>query len=111
MKPKVVQHYDNPSNPDRCFVRLFKLYQSVLPKDTPKMHSTSILCHNLKMGAGSQRDQLVTIYSRALLQDYVMKLEFQDFEVIIHFVQQQRLGCTRQTSMNSSSWKELAIVA
>lgn len=36
MKPKIVQHHDNPDNPARCFVRLFKLYQSLLPKDRPK---------------------------------------------------------------------------
>ena len=27
--PKIVQHYGNPDNPDRCFVCLFKLYNSV----------------------------------------------------------------------------------
>lgn len=35
LKPKVVQQHDNPGNPARCFVRLFKLYQSLLPKDRP----------------------------------------------------------------------------
>ena len=35
LKKKTVQHHDNPSNPARCFVRLFKLYQSKLPKDRP----------------------------------------------------------------------------
>ena len=35
LKQKTVQHHDNPSNPARCFVRLFKLYQSKLPKDRP----------------------------------------------------------------------------
>ena len=35
VKPKVVPHHDNPSNPDRCFVRLFKLYQSQLPQNRP----------------------------------------------------------------------------
>ena len=35
LKPKIVQHHDNPDNPARCFVRLFKLYQSLLPKDRP----------------------------------------------------------------------------
>ena len=27
LNPKIVQHHDNPENPSRCFVRLFKLYQ------------------------------------------------------------------------------------
>ena len=31
LKPKIVQHH-NPENPARCFVRLFKLYRSLLPK-------------------------------------------------------------------------------
>ena len=35
LKSKIVQHHDNPDNPARCFVRLFKLYQSKLPKDRP----------------------------------------------------------------------------
>ena len=45
MKPKVVQHHDNPTHPDRCFVRLFKLYQSVLPKQRP---DDSFYFHPLK---------------------------------------------------------------
>ena len=45
MKPKVVQHHDNPTNPDRCFVRLFKLYQSLLPQNRP---SDSFYFHPLK---------------------------------------------------------------
>ena len=36
LKPKVVHHYDNTDNPDRCFVRLFKRYQQLLPPDRPK---------------------------------------------------------------------------
>ena len=32
-KPKIVQHSSNTSNPDRCFVRLFKLYVSLCPSD------------------------------------------------------------------------------
>ena len=35
-KPKVVQHYSNTSNADRCFVTLFKLYQSLCPSDRPE---------------------------------------------------------------------------
>ena len=36
IKPKVVHHYDNPENPERCFVRLFKLYQQLQPPDRPR---------------------------------------------------------------------------
>ena len=36
LKPKIVRHYDNPQYPDRCFVRLFQLYQQHLPADRPK---------------------------------------------------------------------------
>ena len=36
LKPKIVQHHDNPNNLSRYFVRLFKLYLSLLPKDKPK---------------------------------------------------------------------------
>ena len=36
LKPKVVQRHSNSSNPDRCFVHLFKLYQSLCPPDRPK---------------------------------------------------------------------------
>ena len=36
LKPKHVCHYDNPQNPERCFVRLFQLYQQHLPADRPK---------------------------------------------------------------------------
>ena len=33
--PKIVQHYGNPDNPGRCFVRLFKLYNSLCPTNRP----------------------------------------------------------------------------
>ena len=36
IQPKIVQHHNNPSNPDRCFVELFKLYQSLCPPNRPK---------------------------------------------------------------------------
>ena len=35
-KPKVVVHYSNEENPERCFVRLFKLYTSLCPQQSPK---------------------------------------------------------------------------
>ena len=33
--PKVVRHHDNPCDPSRCFVRLYKLYMSLCPADAP----------------------------------------------------------------------------
>ncbi len=36
IKPKVVRHHSNIENPNRCFVRLFKLYLSRCPKEPPK---------------------------------------------------------------------------
>ena len=33
--PKIVQHYGNPDNPERCFVRLFKLYNYLCPTNRP----------------------------------------------------------------------------
>ena len=36
LKPKVVVHYANEQNPDRCFIRLFKLYKSLCPKENLK---------------------------------------------------------------------------
>ena len=33
--PKVVTHHSNPHNPERCFVRLFKLYCKLCPHDAP----------------------------------------------------------------------------
>ena len=36
VKPKVVRQHANTDNPDRCFVRLFKLYTSPCPSDPPK---------------------------------------------------------------------------
>ena len=35
MKPKVVYHHENLDNPQRCFVRLYKLYMSLCPADHP----------------------------------------------------------------------------
>ena len=35
-KPKVVTLYENSQNPTRCFVRLFRLYQSKCPSSRPK---------------------------------------------------------------------------
>lgn len=35
VKPKVVQHHANINNPSRCFVRLFKLYLSLCPPESP----------------------------------------------------------------------------
>jgi hypothetical protein len=34
-KPKVVPHYGNTDNPDRCFVRIFKKYRVLCPIDRP----------------------------------------------------------------------------
>jgi len=34
-EPKVVTHYQNVDDPKRCFIRLYKLYMSVCPKDQP----------------------------------------------------------------------------
>ncbi len=34
-KPKVVVHYSNPENPQRCFVEPFKRYNSLCPHDRP----------------------------------------------------------------------------
>jgi hypothetical protein len=34
-KPKVVIHHSNEENPNRCFVRLFKLYNSLCPAERP----------------------------------------------------------------------------
>ena len=33
--PKVVDHYSNAGNPNRCFVRLFEKYRSLCPPDAP----------------------------------------------------------------------------
>ena len=35
VKPKVVKHYANTENPDRCFVRLFEKYRSLCPSNAP----------------------------------------------------------------------------
>lgn len=35
VKPKVVTHHENLDNPARCFVRLFKKYRELCPKDVP----------------------------------------------------------------------------
>ena len=35
VKPKIVTHHANEENPDRCFVRLFKLYNSLCPAERP----------------------------------------------------------------------------
>ena len=36
LKPKVVVHHENTEDPSRCFVRLFKLYQSKCSSTQPK---------------------------------------------------------------------------
>ena len=36
LKPKFVQHHNNPTNPSICFVELFKFYQTVCPPNRPK---------------------------------------------------------------------------
>ena len=33
IKPKVVEHHDNIQKPERCFIRLYKLYHSLCPSD------------------------------------------------------------------------------
>ena len=33
--PKIVQHYGNPDNSEWCFLRLFKLYNSLCPTNWP----------------------------------------------------------------------------
>ncbi len=35
IKPKIVIHHENLENPVRCFVRLFKKYQSLCPSEAP----------------------------------------------------------------------------
>ena len=39
MKPKVVLHYANDQNPNRCFIHLFKLYKSLCPTENLKKNS------------------------------------------------------------------------
>ena len=34
-RQKEVIHHANTHNPQRCFVRLFKLYQQIVPEDRP----------------------------------------------------------------------------
>ena len=36
IKPKIVQHHNNPTISKRCFVKLFKVYQRVCSPDRPK---------------------------------------------------------------------------
>ena len=36
MEPKVVRQHNNPDNPKRCFVELFRCCQSKCPQDRPK---------------------------------------------------------------------------
>ena len=36
LKPNIIQHHNNPTNPERCFVELFKLYQKMCPANRPK---------------------------------------------------------------------------
>ena len=36
LKLNIVIHHENPEDPSRCFVRLFKLYQSKCPHSQPK---------------------------------------------------------------------------
>ena len=35
MKQKIVCHHAHISNPERCFVRLFKRYREICPADAP----------------------------------------------------------------------------
>ena len=35
-KPKIVLHHANEHNPERCFVKLFKMYNRLCPSDRPK---------------------------------------------------------------------------
>ena len=41
IKPKIVMHHANVQNPRRCFVQLYKLYNSLCPPNRP--HNTCIL--------------------------------------------------------------------
>ena len=36
IKPKIVYHHANTEKPERCFVRLYKLYHSLCPSNRPK---------------------------------------------------------------------------
>ena len=36
LKPQIVQYHNNPTNPERCFVELFMLYQTMCPANRPK---------------------------------------------------------------------------
>ena len=64
LKPKTVVHYANERNPNRCFVRLFKLYKSKCPTENlKKMHfiySLSVIRAMTMFGI--RLDQLVTTH-------------------------------------------------
>lgn len=94
IKSKVVQHFDNPTTHDMCFVRLFKLYQSpniyseVRPND-------SFYFHPLKEhieGCWFQQNRLVVISSRAQSHVFAVKQEFLLLVATIHSKKRQQLG-------------------
>ena len=73
LKPKVVRHYDNPQNPDRCFVRLFQLYQQHLPAERKK---NSFYFQPLKKPNGDLWfSNKPTMFSTKQLLDSALKLE------------------------------------
>ena len=100
--PHVVHHYDNPENPERCFVHLLKLYQQL---QTPYRPTNAFYFRPLKNPTADTWFATKPIGHNTLktdcCKDCVLQQEYRDFTPIIPCVQQQPPDCIKRELLNS----------
>ncbi|XP_065902920.1 zinc finger MYM-type protein 2-like [Dysidea avara] len=83
-KQKIVSHHANLPNPDRCFVRLYKLYNSRCPPNRPNnaFYLKPIKDAKKEMAFGTLTNQLGIAHWIPPLSEFASKLEYLDIAQI-----------------------------
>ena len=103
VKPKVMVHHANVDNPTRCFVRLYKLYKNLCPKDQPDHAFYLTPLKNPKEGCWFSRTALGHNTLRDMVKNinFVLRPEYKATKPTTLSGPLQQLASTRLESTNS----------